>query len=301
MKRTIKTAFAVTAAGLFALTSLGTALAEGTPTPTPATVTPSPTATAIAELHIAGAVSAIAAAATPPTVTIHPKEGADVTVKIVSTTVITKAGTGKAALADIAVGDRANASYSKDTLEASKLTLTLPLTKHRTYEGTIKSLAANSFVMTTKKHGDATILVNADTKYKVPGVKDATLASLHTGGRVAVLAVETKDGNVALHVNAIPAKPAHVQRVGIVDSYVAGKSITLKDKKGDASTFAIDANTKIMLKRGATAVTAGERVTVIARRDPSTDQFTARQILVLGQKGGPGDKGAPADKGNPNK
>ena len=275
MKLIVKTALATALLGLLALAGLGAALAD-TPSPPPATT-----------LHVKGTISAIAMAATPPTVTIHPSEGADVTLKVVDSTVITKAGLGKTTLGELSVGDRVNATYNKDTLEALHLSAAAPLEKHHTFHGTVKSLAADSFVVTTKKHGDVSIKVNAETKYKVPGVKDATLANFHVTDRVNVLAVETSDGDLALHVNLVPGKPISIQRVGTITAYVAGTSITLKDKKGETSTFMIDAETKIEFKRGATEVKVGEQATVVARRDPSTDQYTARAILAFGERGGP--------------
>lgn len=205
-----------------------------------------------------------------------------------TSTIITKAGIGKATLDDLAINDRAVATYNKDTLVASKLSVSQPLAKHHSFVGTIKSKAADSFVVTTKKQGDVTIKVNSETKDKVPGVKNATLANFKGGDKVAVLAVEVTAGNIvenmALHVNLIPGKPTYIHRVGTIEAYQAGTSITLKDKKGESSTFIITSDTKISFKKGATEVKVGDRATVSARRDPATDQFTVKAILVFGSK-----------------
>ncbi|MBI2854870.1 MAG: hypothetical protein HYX87_08140 [Chloroflexi bacterium] len=235
------------------------------------------------ELQIKGTISDIANAATPPTVTITPKEGAAVTVKIDDKTKITKAGVGQATVADLAKGDRATAEYDKDTLVASRIQASKPISKHHAYTGTIKSTSATGLVITTKK-GEVTIDVNAQTRYKVPGLKDATLANFKTGNKVAVLAVESGTASLALHVILIPGKPTSVQRVGTIEAYEAGKSITIKDKKGDTSTFVVNADTKISFKKGATEVKVGARATVTAKRDPATDQFTAKNMLVFGTK-----------------
>ncbi len=240
------------------------------------------------------------ATSTPLTVTIQPAVGPPVTVKVVAKTVITKAGLGKVTFDDLAIDDRAMATYDPDSMEASKISVSHPVAKHHGYEGTIKSivspaLTSTSFVLTPKKGGDITINVNAQTKYKVPGLKDATLSNFKVGDRVSVLVVELNSGLMALKVHLIPGKPIHVQRVGTIEAYVVPTatstpgSITIRDKKGDLSTFVVTSDTKIKFKHGATEVTQGYRATVVARRDPATDQFTAKEILVFGPKGNKDD------------
>ncbi|MEK7281735.1 MAG: DUF5666 domain-containing protein [Chloroflexota bacterium] len=268
MRRLVRTVLIVAMVSVLTLVSMGTVLAQTTPP----------------NLDVRGTISAIDKAATPPTVTIAPKEGAPVTLKVVASTVILKAGRGKASLDDLAVNDRAVATYKQATLEASRIVVSHPIAKHHAFLGTIKSKASASLVVTTKKQGDVTVNVNDQTKYHVPGVKDATLANFKEGDKVAVLAVETASGNLALHVNLIPGRPMFVHRVGTIEAYVAGTSITLKDKKGQSSTVAVNGDTKIVLKRGATEVTVGEQAIVVAKRDPANDQFTAKAIMVFGNK-----------------
>ncbi|MFH1140618.1 MAG: DUF5666 domain-containing protein [Chloroflexota bacterium] len=291
MKRIVKTALILATVTAIAIATIGTALADGP---------------GQARAEVKGVIAAIneATTSTPPTVNIQPKEGPAVTVKVVASTLITKAGLGKATLGDLAVDDRAEATYNKDTLEASKISVSHPVAKHRGYEGTIKSLTATSFVLTPKKGGDVTINVNAQTRYKVPGLKDASLGNFKKGDRVSVLAVELNSGLMALNVNLIPGKPVHVQRVGTIVTYTAATdtpitlgSITIKDKKEATSTFVVTTDTKIKFKQGATAVTPGYRATVVARRDPATDQYTARDILVFGPKANK-DDGLKGNKDN---
>lgn len=235
-----------------------------------------------------GTISAINKGATPPTVTIHLKEGVDVTIKVLASTKITKAGVGNATLDNLAVGDRVEASYNA-SFEASRIEAAPPLAKHHGFHGTLKSIGAGSIVVTVKKEGkdsDVTFTVNGDTKYKVPTVKDATLANFHAGEHVNILAVDNNGSWVALQVHMIPSKPVHVQRVGTVEAYTAGSSITIKGKHGETSTFALNAETKIKMKKGAGEVKVGERVVVVARRNPATDELVVREILVFGAKGG---------------
>ena len=112
---------------------------------------------------------------------------------------------------------------------------------------------------------------------------------------MAVLAKKVGSDYFALHVHLIPAKPVHAHRSGTVTACLPGctntptstaplTSFTLKDKKGEPSTFVVNKDTKITFRKGATAVTVGERAAVVARRDPGTDQFTARHIVVFATK-----------------
>ncbi len=276
MKYVVRTMILLVVASVLAFGSVGSALAQTPP----------------GELEVKGTISAIDKTIAPPTVTIAPKEGSPVTVKVAVSTNITKAGLGKATIDDLAKDDRAVASYNKDTLVASRISVSQPIAKHHSFVGTIVSenissdnATPSSFVMTTKTSANVTIAVNGQTKYKIPGVKSATLANFKVGDKLAVLAVEANGGNLALNVNLIPGKPLSVQRVGTVTDYQADKSITLKGKKGESSTFVVTADTKIRLNRGATEVKIGEQAHVLARRDPASDQYTAKEILVFGAKG----------------
>ncbi len=225
------------------------------------------------------------------TVQITPEEGTAVTVTVTPSTVITKAGMGKAALSDLAVGDRANATYDKTSLEASRITVSAPLAKHHAYVGVSSNITANQnwFTVTPQKGTSVQITVNAQTKYKVPGVKDATLANFMNGDKVAVLTVQSNGGNLALQVVMIPGKPAFEQREGTVTAYTAANgstngSITITNKKGDVISFVVTPDTQILVKLGATAVNVGDRAVVTARRVPATNTFTAKNILDFGTK-----------------
>lgn len=276
MKRSLRSILALALVLVTLVVSGGTVMAETT-TPTPANQ---------AEVH--GAVSAIVttvvAPATTPTITITPKEGPAVTLNVGAATLITKAGIGTTTLDKLAVGDRANATYDKTTLIAATISARPPIKDYSSVVGQIKSMTTTGLVVTTKK-ADVTVTVNADTKYKAPGVKDAALANFKVGDKVAVLSVASGGANVALHIVLIPGKPVFAVRVGTVDSYTANTSITVKGVKGDATTFAVNTNTKVRMERGVTAIAVGQRVIVNAKRDPATDQYTATSIMVFGAKG----------------
>ncbi len=279
MKSLLKWSWLLAVVVALAMTTAGVALAQASP--------PAP------EAHVKGTITAMGTGAQPPTVTITPKEGAAVTIKVVATTRITKAGLGKANLDELAVGDRAGATYHQDTLEAIRIAATHPAARHHGFTGTIKQkISSTGFVLTTKQQGEVTISVNGETKYKVPALEDAGLDNFKVGDSVAVLAVDIKGNWVALHMHLIPGKPSHVHRVGTIEAYQAASagtagSITLKDKDRVTYTFAVTSETEIKFKRGATEVKLGEKAIVVARRDPSTDKFTAKEIMVFGPKRGP--------------
>jgi hypothetical protein len=81
----------------------------------------------------------------------------------------------------------------------------------------------------------------------------------------------------AKKVGIIPGKPTVQHRVGTVDKYDAGKSITIKTVQGTTETFTITAETDI---RGKTNIAPGDRVTIVSRREPGSRDFKARAIVV---------------------
>ena len=187
--------------------------------------------------------------------------------------------------------------------------------EHRGLVGSIKgtpavtvngSVISGSFVLTLKgKDGEVTspvtIKVNEATKFKVPGDKSVNLGNYTStfidGSRVAVLAKKVGSDYFALHVHLIPAKGlSHSHHVGTITAYdfEGAGSITLQPKKGGPVTYSWGATAvpTIKLKKGATPLagvystyTGGQRATVILKRDPATDQFTARHIVVFATKG----------------
>ena len=64
---------------------------------------------------------------------------------------------------------------------------TLPFSQF--FTGVISSTASTSFVLITKKQRQVTINVNAETKYRVRGMKDTALPNLKAGDEVFVLVI----------------------------------------------------------------------------------------------------------------
>jgi hypothetical protein len=235
-----------------------------------------------------GVITAADKTATPPTVSIKLEEG-DTTIilKVDASTVITKKGLGNITINDLAINDKVTVNYNRDTMVASRIAVSQPLGKRHSFEGTIKSKVDTTLVVTTKK-GDETFKVNSDTEYKVPGMKNAALDNFKIGNKVSVSTREvTISGTVvqvAQRLTLIPGKPIKVKRTGIITAYVENTSITVQDKKGNSTTFIIDANTKISLKKGVTGIAVGDQATISARRYPAESQFTAKTIRDFGTK-----------------
>jgi hypothetical protein len=212
----------------------------------------------------------------------------DVTLMATDSTIITKGGMGKITIEELVAGDRAVAVYQTvdEVNNAIRIMAKAPLAKHHAYVGILINWSEGGFTVTPKKGDAVDIVVNDQTKYKVPGVKDATINNFKDDDKVAVLAVESDEVITALHVVLIPGKPVFVQRVGTIKDYVEDEYITLDGKKGE-STFTVTADTKFISKNGALVPPediVGQRAVVIAQRVPSEDTFTARTILVFPAK-----------------
>ena len=269
MKKTMRLALAVTVAAVMLLVSAQAILAAGTQS----------------GIEVKGSITAIDKTAVPPTITITPKTDSVVILKVNSNTVITKTGIGNITINDLAINDKVTANYDQTTLIAGKIEVNQALGKRHSFEGTIKSLAGTSLVVTTKK-GDETFQVGSATQYKVPGVKNATLNNFAVGNKVSVSTAEVTVGStvvqMAQRMTLIPAKPIKASHTGTVTAYIANTSITIQDKKGNSYTFIINSNTKISLKKGATGIVVGDQVSISAQRLPSDSQYTASIIRDYG-------------------
>jgi Domain of unknown function (DUF5666) len=143
--------------------------------------------------------------------------------------------------------------------------------------GTITSKSGDTFTVSTKQ-GDVVVTVSADTRYHIPTKRNPTIADLAVGDQVAVSGTPTASGLAARQIAVAPGKPTIQHRVGEVTAYAAGSSITI-DVKDGSETFALTGQTIIRNPKG-TGVAVGDRVTIVSRRDPSTDTFTATAIVV---------------------
>ena len=130
------------------------------------------------------------------------------------------------------------------------------------------------------------LVINNKTKVKIPTVKHPTIEQIKLNFEVVVQVKADKTGAlIAQKIMVVPGKPTIFHRVGIVTEYIAGTSITIKDKDGNTTTFLLTANTKISPKKLADTLAPGDKVTIISRRDPAGGPLTAQGIVIHPDKG----------------
>lgn len=168
----------------------------------------------------------------------------------------------------------------KPGAEAKELRGNASLAKRRGIKGTLSAKSSDSITVGTKS-GTIEIEVNDQTKYKVPGKKDATLDDIPVDSTVAVRVSRTVSETTALAVHLIPGKPQRVHRVGEV-SALTDTSITVKNKKGEESTFSLIHETKYLPAGEKPKV--GDVVTVVASRIPSEPNWTAKAVVIHQKK-----------------
>ncbi len=87
------------------------------------------------------------------------------------------------------------------------------------------------------------------------------------------------------------ARPTFVLPVGLkvgwVLNYEPGVNITIQDKFGNVATFALTPDTMILPRPRANQQVVGSRVTILARRDPTTGGWIAFGIVIHPSGTGP--------------
>ncbi len=147
------------------------------------------------------------------------------------------------------------------------------------YKGTITFIDATSIEL--KQKGDVLISIplSTETVVKIPTKSDATLADLKAGLKVTVKALRVDDVLTAKKIVLIPGKPTKVYKVGVVTDYQPEISITIQAKKGSLHTFSVTADTKILPADQADKLVVGAVVTIIAPRDVTSLDRTAKAIV----------------------
>jgi hypothetical protein len=165
--------------------------------------------------------------------------------------------------------------------------------KHEHYKGTIANIDPSSITLTLKDGSSVTIGLSAETRIKVASLKDATAAAIQTGMMATVQAIRDQSSRAltARMVVVIPGKPTRSHGVGWVTQY-SGASITIQAHDGNSYTFLLSGDTKILPEERAGELAVGSRVTIIAPRDPSSTQPTAKGIVV--HPAGSGEGSMPA-------
>lgn len=201
--------------------------------------------------------------ATAGTISIDPEHGSEVVLHSDSATRISRNG-AVATLADIKVGDSAEARYDAATLLASRIEARSgnPTPQPRgEVEGRVAAVDGNSLTITPEHGGPVTLTVDASTRFFVRGTP-ATLADVHTGQRVEASYDKTTLLAAVVRVQSDDQpEPATAEIEGDVTA-VSATSITIAPEHGTPVTLTLDASTRITREdHAATAadIKAGDR------------------------------------------
>ena len=115
-----------------------------------------------------------------------------------------------------------------------------------------------------------TLSITADTQIWDPPSKDAKLADIKTGDRVAVLAEGVSPSLVAKRILVIPSKPIHQQMRGVVTA-MSGNQVTITDS--DGKTVTADLPPGIARK-----VEVGDVVTAVVIVTPGVEKVLVKDI-----------------------
>ena len=147
--------------------------------------------------------------------------------------------------------------------------------------GEIISVDTAGIVIQPKLSDPVTFIWDETPIIKIPTLAGAaTTTDLKAGMNVIVQGFKTETGLVAMKVLVVPGKPIKIHHVGTVTIYAAGTSITIENKKGETTTFVITAETKIIPEAEAASLAVGSVVTIIAPRDVTGGDLTAKAIVI---------------------
>lgn len=154
--------------------------------------------------------------------------------------------------------------------------------KKANYKGIIGAVDAASLTLTLKDGSTVAFILTDETQVKIPTLgQEATIADLKVGMNASVHATKDEAGVLtASKIMVVPGKPALTHRVGTVTDYQPGVSITIEDKDGLLFTFVVTAETKVLPAERADQLIVGARVTIIAPRDVTGGDPTAKGIVV---------------------
>ncbi len=205
-------------------------------------------------------------------VTVTPTGRPAVVLIVTAGTDINVWGKQAATLEDVKVGSIAEAAYNSGTLEAIRIQVKRSeepsLGTRQGFVGAVKSISGTSITLDTKQ-GTVVLMVDAKTQYWNPPKKDATLADVKAGDRVAVLAEKTDSTLVAKRVLIIPSEPVHQHIKGVVTK-VSGTEITIQY---DDKTVVGDTSPGVAKK-----IEVGEMVTATVIKAPGTDKVLIKDI-----------------------
>jgi len=237
------------------------------------------------QAEVEGTVSAVDA--TAGTISITPEHGGTaVALKTDSTTKISRNG-AVATLADIKVGDDAEARYDATSLLASRIDAhSAPQQPLAQVEGSVTAVTSSSITITPEHGGAVTLTVDSTTKYFL-GDTAATLADVKVGQRAHAAYNSTTLLAAVVRVQNDNPPPANAAIEGSVTA-VSATSITIAPHHGNPVTLVIDSTTHIS-RNGHTATAADLKVGDRAEALYATATLLAQRIDAEGDGGEGGD------------
>jgi hypothetical protein len=175
------------------------------------------------------------------TVTIAPKDGsANVTVNVDASTRIKRNGK-PASIADLQVGDKAEAKYNLSTMLASKIEASINWVELKGVISAVNTAASTVTITPSKGGADVSLSVDSSTKIK-RNSKSATLADLQIGDKV-----EAKYNGVTMLASKIEVKTNTAELKGMILAVdTAASTVTITPSKGGVDvTLNVDASTLI--------------------------------------------------------
>ena len=164
--------------------------------------------------------------------------------------------------------------------------------------GTVDSVSGYDVTLVTKEGLTVVVTLTETAKYMVPGETKgpSDLATFLTkvgdppaieGRRIAVLVTFTNESTAdAIRLMLIPSPSSppshahrHAHRVGVVDAFTAGSSITIIDKDGEPHPFDLNGTVYRPDDIDMEAITGG-CVTVVTTGDPKLGTAIAKAIVL---------------------
>jgi len=147
--------------------------------------------------------------------------------------------------------------------------------------GRVEATAENGFTLSTP-YGEITVSVDADTRYRVPGVEQATVADLQIGDTVLVLGRRNEAGELLARMVAV-LPPVAVGGIKGEVTAIEGQTLTVVTRRGD-KTVLTDESTQFRVpdveQPTLTDIQVGDRIFALVKAGEG-DTLLAKLVAVL--------------------
>ncbi len=144
--------------------------------------------------------------------------------------------------------------------------------------GLVTAMSERGFRVKNLRGDVEAVLVNDNTRFRLPSHKDITFADLKIGDKVMVLGHRTVDDVfTARLVNIEPRRPRVHGAAGTVTASSA-TSLTLKNLRGEEVTFVVNDKTRIVPKD--TVIKVGDKVAVVGAQAWGEKEIVAKVVAI---------------------